>query len=540
MEIYKGKGISFGVAFGTAKIIKKTKHHIDNTTAENADAEWRDFLKAKEKTANELDALYEKTLEQFGEDEALIIDVQRVMLLDEDYDDYVRLKIFDEKKTAAYATTKAGNHFSEYFSSLDDPYMNARAVDIEDVSNRLTGVLLGVSNGLHLVEPAIIIAEDLFPGETLQMDKSKIKAIVIQKGSKVSHTAILARSMGIPCVIQCDISLDDSLDGENVAVDGEAGLCYVRLDDKTREMLLNKKNKEKLEKDELSEMKGKKTITSDGREIKLYANIGSSEDIPSVLENDSEGIGLYRTEFLYLGRTDYPSEEEQFVAYRKVVETMDGKEVVIRTIDIGADKQAEYFKLDAEENPALGLRGIRICIERPDVFKTQLRAICRASAFGNVSMMFPMIASLWELRHCKNMVTEVCEELISEGCTVGKIGIGIMIETPAAVMIADDLAKEADFFSVGTNDLTSYTLAIDRQNESLERFYDPYHPSLMKMLEMVATVARNNGISICICGELAADTEVTEFLIDRGFDKLSISPTNTLALRKHIMGISKT
>ena len=537
MKAYQGKGISPGIAFGTTFLLQKTEHFIDSTPAQDADAEWARFLSAKEETDRQLAALIEKARETLGDDEAMIIDVQRMMLMDGDFDEYVRNMVYYEGRTAPHAVNRAGSHFASLFTSLDDPYMRARATDIADISDRLTRVLLGISTELRLTKPSIIIAEDLTPSETLQMDKSMIRAFVIQKGSDTSHTAILARIMNIPCIIQCDIPLDKSLEGVEMAVDGTLGLCYLEPDDATCAALLEKQQQEMVSREQFQKMKGLPTITSTGKKIHLYSNISSPDDMPYVLENDSEGIGLLRSEFLYLGRNEYPGEDEQFDIYRKIAKAMDGKQVIIRTLDIGADKQADYFGLDAEENPALGLRGIRICIDRPEVFITQLRAIYRASAFGNVAMMFPMIASLWEVQHCKQIAIDVCGQLVREGHAIGKVEIGIMIETPAAVMIADELAKEVDFFSVGTNDLMQYALAIDRQNHKLERFYDPYHPALMKMLKIIASAAQKAGISAGICGELAADINITNALIGMGYDKLSVSPAHTLMLRKVIREI---
>ena len=537
MKVYNGKGISPGIAFGKAKLLQKDEHLINSVLTGNADDEWALFLSAKEEADGQLAVLFAEIQSRLGHDEAMIIDVQRMMLLDADFDDFVKNMIYNENCTAPHAVRQAGNHFSVLFANLDDPYMKARSTDIADVSDRLTRILLGLSTDIHLTQPSVIIAEDLTPSETLQMDKSKIRAFVIQKGSDTSHTAILARIMNIPCIIQCDIPLEQSLEGKEIAVDGALGLCYFSPDKAARTMLSQKHNEETKHRETLLGMKGLPTITSDGRTVRLYSNIGSPDDIVHVLENDSEGIGLFRSEFLYLGRNDYPSEDEQFEAYRKVAQAMGDKQVIIRTLDIGADKQANYFGLDAEENPALGLRGIRICIDRPEIFITQLRSIYRASAFGNIAMMFPMITSVWEVRHCKQIAQNVRDQLILEGHEIGEVQIGIMIETPAAAMMAEEIAKEVDFFSVGTNDLTQYTLAIDRQNDKLEQFNDPHHPAIMKMLNMIAAAASNAGISAGICGELAADIKVTKALIDMGFDKLSVSPVCTLTLRKLIREI---
>ena len=536
MKTYRGRGISPGIAFGAAYFVQRAVQNSPGAV-KSAEDEWADYIGAKKRADDQLTALFEETVQKLGQDEAMIIDVQRTILLDQDFDDFVNTAIYTGGQSAVEAVTAAGQHFAAFFAALDDPYMQARATDVNDIANRLCNILQGISTVLKLQAPSVVIAEDLTPSETLQMDKTRIRAFVIQRGSDNSHTAILARIMGIPCIIQCDMPLDGRFAGAEVAVDADVGLCHLAPDAGTRAGLLAKQQEYAAREQLLAQQKGLPTITADGRVVHLYSNIGSPEDIAHVLENDSEGIGLFRSEFLYLGRNDFPTEDEQFEAYSKVAIAMAGKQVIIRTLDIGADKQADYFKLEPEENPALGLRGIRICIERPEIFKTQLRAIYRAAAHGNVAMMFPMIASVWELKHCKQIAQAVRQELVSEGHSPGDVEIGIMIETPAAVMLADELAGEADFFSVGTNDLAQYTLAIDRQNSGLARFYDPHHPALMKMLGIIAAAARGAKISAGICGELAADTTVTEALINMGFDKLSVSPARTLALRKVVREI---
>jgi len=537
MTVYKGKGISPGIAVGPVFLLKKADVPIEKAFAKNTGHEWARFLTAKQETDSQLSTLFQKAKGEIGEGEAMIVDVQRMMLEDGDFIEFVENLIKNEKYTAHYAVIQAGKHFSDFFSALEDPYMSARATDIGDVSHRLAQRLLGRDMGICLKEPSVVLAEDLAPSETLQMDKSKVLAFVIQRGSGNSHTAILARIMNIPCVVQCDVALDEAIVGKEMAVDGEMGLCYLEPCKATTTQLQQKQEKLLLRKGLLANMRGLATITKSGKRIGLFSNIGSSDDLVHVLENDAEGIGLFRSEFLYLGRSSFPSEEEQFDAYRKVVEGMEGKHVIIRTLDIGADKQLEHFKLDAEENPALGLRGIRICIQRPDIFKTQLRAIYRASAFGDIGVMFPMISSLWEVKHCKEFISKVLAELKSEGIIPGNVKIGIMIETPAAAMIACEFAREVDFFSVGTNDLTQYVLAVDRQNSRLESFFDPHHPGVMKMLEMVARAACSAGISVGICGELAADLSITEALVNMGFDKLSVSPGHILGLREAIRNI---
>jgi len=534
MTVYKGKGVNAGIALGTAFLLQKKDRTIDNIQVQNSEAEWTRFLDAKKETDNQLIALFEKTRQELGNKEAMIIDVQRMMLEDEDFIEFIENLIKNERCAAHYAVSEAGKHFSAFFASLDDPYMSARSIDIADVSYRLTEQLLGNDLSINLPKPAVIVAEDLTPSETLQMDKTKILGFVIQKGSANSHTAILSQIMNIPCIVQCDITLDDSIIGKEIAVDGEAGLCFYEPDEATRNNLLKKQESYITQKNHLNKMRNLPTVTKSGKKISLYANIGSPDDLVDVLNNDSEGIGLFRSEFLYLGRSNFPSEDEQFEAYSKVAKGMGDKQVIIRTLDIGADKQVDYFNLDTEENPALGLRGIRICIERPEIFRTQLRAIYRASAFGKIAIMFPMISSLWEVRHAKGFAATVYDELKKEGHSLGKVEIGVMIETPAAVMIVGELAKEVDFFSVGTNDLTQYTLAVDRQNSKLENFFDAHHPAVIKMLEMVANAAKENNISAGICGELASDLSVTKTLIRQGFDKLSVSPIHTLKLREAI------
>jgi phosphotransferase system enzyme I (PtsI) len=464
----------------------------------------------------------------------MIVDVQRIMLQDGDFLDAVQALIRDQSKNAAYAVEQTGRQFYEMFAALDDPYMKARAPDIADISRRLTAILLGVKTDFALTEPSIVIAEDLSPSDTLGLEKKLIRAFVTRGGSTNSHTAILARILKIPSLVQSDVSLDKEMDGKPAAVDGHAGRLYVEPDAAHIKELKKKLDKDKVLEASLEGMRGLPTVTGNGRKIELAANIGGVDDLEAVLANDAEGIGLFRSEFLFLGRNDSPGEEEQFSAYRKAAEALDGKRVIIRTLDIGADKQAAYLELDKEENPALGLRAIRLCFQRPEIFKTQLRAVYRASAFGKIAVMFPMIASLWELRKCKEFAAEVREELAAEGAAMGKVELGIMIETPAAAICADEFAGEAEFFSVGTNDLTQYTLAIDRQNAKLEGFLDQHHPSLLRLLKFVAESAVKAGIWAGICGELAADPEMTETFIDMGYSELSVSPGFILGMRKRI------
>ena len=539
MTTHQGKGVFPGIAFGRVYFLEKTCGEIERAAAGSADEEWTRFLAAKAEADGQLEALFEKTVIELGEEQAMIIEVQRLMLEDGDFLDAIADKIKAKGQSAAYAVFETGQQFSDFFTSLEDPYMNARAADILDLSQRLTDILLGRTKTHTLTGPTVVVAEDLSPSQTLQLDRAHIKAFVTRQGSSISHTAILARTMNIPCIVQADIPLDPELTGVESIVCGKKGICYLNPNPTVRAEMEERLAKALAQKALLDKLRGQKTITKGGRTIRLYANIGGVDDLTAVLEQDAEGIGLFRSEFSYLSREDYPTEEELFESYRKVAETMGEKQVIIRTLDIGADKQVGYFNLDPEENPALGLRGIRICIDRPEIFRTQLRAIYRASAYGNIAIMFPMIASLWELRHCKEIAAQVRRELTREGLPTGEVEIGIMIETPAAVILAEDLAKEADFFSVGTNDLTQYTLAIDRQNSKLDRFYDPRHPAVIEMLRQIAAAARKGGIWAGICGELAADLELTPLFLDMGFDELSVSPAYVLELRKRIRDLDK-
>lgn len=534
MKVYNGKGVYSGIAFGSVFLFKKAAADIDTTPAADPDAQWKLYLDAKQEADTQLETLMLKTKNEIGEAEADIIDVQRMMLDDGDFNEAVEDLIRNEKAQAAYAVHRTGKQFQDFFASLDDAYMKARATDVADLSQRLVGILLGQRHSLVLTKPSVVVADDLTPSETLQMDKNKIRAFVTRRGSTNSHTAILARILNIPSVVQADIPLDDAINNAPMAVDGHTGRIYLNPDDETIATLTRRQAEDSAIKEKLDAMRSLPSITKDGRKVKLFANIGSVEDMEAALAGDAEGIGLFRSEFLYLGRSDYPSEEEQFIAYRKVAEGMGQKQVVIRTLDIGADKKVDYFQLPQEENPALGFRAIRICFERPHIFKTQLRAIYRASAFGNVAIMFPMITSLWEVLRCKEIAAEVRLELADAGIPFGKVELGVMIETPAAVMIADTLAAEVDFFSVGTNDLTQYTLAADRQNEKVEAYVDPHHPAVLKMLEIIAASAKKAGIWAGICGELAADMTLTEQFLTMGFDELSVSPSFILALRSTV------
>ena len=534
MTKHQGKCVFPGVAEGQIKVIKNVTEAAIQTHAENAEVEWQRLQNAKKETDKKLEKLFEETKEELGEELANIIDVQRLMLSDGDLTDSLEAMIKKDSLSAAEATRRTGKEFSEFFASMDDPYMKARSADVLDVTNRLLAELLGHSGQNELYDRTVIAAVDLMPSQTLTLDRAKISAFVLQEGSASSHTAILAKSMSIPCIIQTDIQIDPTLNGKRAFVDSDDGILYIEPDQETSDKMQTKIEKLGADKVLLENMRGLETITKSGKKIALNANIGGAADIPAVLHNDAEGIGLLRSEFLYLDRDNYPSEDELYEAYRKTAEAMAGKQVIIRTLDVGADKKAGYLNLNDEENPALGLRGIRICIENLGIFRTQLRAIYRASAHGNVAIMFPMIASLWEVKYCKEQAAKIQEELKSEGIKTGEVELGIMIETPAAVMISGTLAREVDFFSVGTNDLTQYTLAVDRQNSKIDRFYDPYHPAVMEMLRIVAENATNNGIWAGICGELGADPKLTKNFIEMGYSELSVSPGYILSLRKQI------
>ena len=538
MLSFEGKSVLKGVAIGKLYIFKKQEYTLVKETVADVETEITRFHNACEKAKNQLGKLYKKTLEEVGEEHAAIFEVHKMMLEDLDYIEAIEALIRDEKVNAEYAVDTTGNNFATTFANMDDDYFKARSADVLDISKRVVNVLAGIKEaGIDSEEPVIIVADDLTPSETVQMDKSKILAFVTRFGSKNSHTAILARSMNLPSLINCNIELLDEYDGQMAVVDSFHNTLIVDPDEETLDKSIQDMNKWKREIAELDELIGKDNVTKDGRKVNIYANIGNVEDLPKVLKNDAHGIGLFRSEFVYLGSQDYPTEEEQFAAYKAVVEGMGGKKVIIRTLDIGADKQADYFKLAHEENPAMGLRAIRICLERIDVFKTQLRAIYRASAFGKCSIMFPMIISVWEIQKIKEIVEEVKAELKAEGHAYGDVELGIMIETPAAVMMSDELAKEVEFFSIGTNDLTQYTLAIDRQNQCLETFYDAHHPAVLKMIQTTIDNGHKNGIWVGICGELAGDLELTETFIDMGIDELSVSPTFILPLRKRVRDI---
>jgi phosphotransferase system enzyme I (PtsI) len=536
MEKFTGKSIFNGIAIGKILFYSKDGVQIFRHKIEDTDAEIARYNKAKEKAIEELNVIYEKAVKEVGEMNAAVFEVHAMMLEDDDYNDSVKNIITSQGVNAEYAVATTSDNFSKMFAEMDDEYFQARAIDIKDISERVLNILAGRSSENILGdEPVIVVANDLAPSETVQMDKEKLLAFVTEGGSSNSHTAILARTMNIPALI--GIKIDREWNGKMAVVDGYNGELILEPDEATIKVMKERQEKIAKDREMLQTLKGKEDVTLDGKHIKLYANIGSVADVANVLKNDANGIGLFRSEFLYLENDTFPTENEQFQAYKAVAENMAGKKVVIRTLDIGADKQVDYFGLDKEDNPAMGYRAIRICLKQQDIFKTQLRALLRASAYGNISIMFPMIISVNEVRQIKAIVAEVKEELISQGITVGDVELGIMIETPAAVMISDLLAKEVDFFSIGTNDLTQYTLAIDRQNSKLDDIYDSHHEAILRMIRMVVENGHKNNCWVGICGELGADTTLTEEFIKMGIDELSVSPTFVLPIRKIIREI---
>ena len=538
MIICSGKSVLKGVAIGKIYFYKKQEYVLEKKTVADTEAEVARFEAAKAEAMEQLDALYHKALQEAGEEQAMIFDVHKMMLDDGDYLESICNMIRDEKVNAEYAVSMTGENFSAIFASMDDDYMKARAVDVKDISGRVVNVLAGIGDGsIESDVPVILLADDLSPSETVQLDKSKILAFVTKNGSANSHTAILARSMNIPALVKTDVALLEEYNGIQAVVDGIDGTFIINPDEETSQKMIRKKMEYEKERTELLKLIGKDNVTTDGRRINVYANIGSVEDVEKVLANDGGGIGLFRSEFLYLGREDYPTEEEQFEIYKEVLSRMGGRKVIIRTLDIGADKQVDYFNLPKEENPAMSYRAIRICLDRVDIFKTQLRAIYRASAFGTAAIMFPMIISVNEIRRIKEIVEEVKAELIKEGRSFNRVELGIMIETPAAVMISEELAKEVEFFSIGTNDLTQYTLAIDRQNQSLDNIYDSHHPAVLRMIQMTIENGHKGSAWVGICGELGSDTTLTKTFVDMGIDELSVSPTYILGLRKAIREI---
>ena len=535
MQIFEGKSVFGGIAIGKIRVYQKNQQQVKRYKVEDTEQEVSRYRNAKEKAIQELQELYDKALREIGQANAAIFEVHQMMLEDDDYNDSVENMIRMEQINAEYAVAVTGDNFSEMFASMDDEYMKGRAADVKDISERVLATLHGTSAvDLTEDEPVIIVSDDLAPSETVQMDKSKVLSFVTEHGSLNSHTAILARTMGIPALVGTNLPVLSSLDGKFAIVDGASGKFYVEPEEDVLQEMEKKRQTYVEQKELLETLKGKENVTLDGQKVKLYANIGDSKDLATVLQNDAEGIGLFRSEFIYLERDTFPTEEEQFLIYKQVVQTLAGKKVIIRTLDIGADKTCDYFEMDEEENPAMGCRAIRICLTRPEIFKVQLRALFRASAYGNLAIMYPMITSMEEVQRIKAIVEEVKRELSAEGIIYGDVEQGIMIETPAAVMMSDELANEVDFFSIGTNDLTQYTLAIDRQNPKLDEFYNPHHPAVLRMIRMVVENAHKAGIWAGICGELGADTELTQEFLAMGVDELSVSPARILPIRKII------
>ena len=536
MQIYKGKSVFGGIAIGKISVYKKDEQLVKRVKIEDADAEMERYTAARNIAAAQLQKLYDKALKEVGEANAAIFEVHQMMLEDEDYNEAVENIIHSQMVNAEYAVASTADNFAQMFEAMDDDYMRGRAADVRDISERVITVLAGgAGSGLDSDEPVIIAADDLAPSETVQLDKDKVLSFVTAHGSENSHTAILARTMGIPALIGTGIDLDETVDGKLGIVDGTNGVVYVDPDAELLEEMKKKQQEEQEKKRLLQTLKGKENITLDGQKVMLYANVGNIKDLGIALQNDAGGIGLFRSEFIYLGQDHYPTEEEQFQIYKTVAETMAGRRVIIRTLDIGADKQCDYFELDKEDNPAMGLRAIRICLTRPEIFKTQLRALFRASVYGNINIMYPMIISVDEVRQIKAIVEEVKAELAEQGIEYGNPAQGIMIETPASVMMSRELAEEVDFFSIGTNDLTQYTLAIDRQNSKLDKFFDSHHPAVLRMIQMTVENAHKAGIWCGICGELGADQALTKDFLAMGVDELSVSPGSILPLRKIIL-----
>lgn len=537
MQVYSGKSVFCGIAIGKISVYKKNEQQVKRVRTEDTKGELARYEAAKAAAVEQLQELYQKALKEVGEANAAIFEIHQMMLDDGDYNESVENIIETQKVNAEYAVAVTGDNFAQMFRAMDDDYMRERAADVKDISERVLSILNGGQKGKVVTdEPVIIVADDLAPSETVQLEKDMVLSFVTVHGSVNSHTAILARTMAIPALIGTEeLPLDDTVDGKLAVVDGLNGKIYVEPDAQTLEEMKKRRQAELEKKELLQLLKGKDNVTLDGKKIMLYANIGNIKDLATVIQNDAGGIGLFRSEFIYLEKDRYPTEEEQFSIYKTAVETMAGKRVIIRTLDIGADKQCEYFEMDKEENPALGYRAIRICLTRPEIFKTQLRALFRASAYGNLAIMYPMITSLWEVKRIKEIVEEVKAELTAEQLEFGNPQQGIMIETPAAVMMSGELAKEVDFFSIGTNDLTQYTLAIDRQNPKLDKFYDAHHPAVLSMIRMTVENAHKAGIWAGICGELGADTSLTKEFLAMGVDELSVSPGSILPIRKIIL-----
>ena len=540
MILIQGKGVSTGVAAGPLYFYQRAKAEITRYEVADPEAEWARFKGAQAKAIEQLGELAEKAREEAGDEAALLFETHQMMAEDMEYEEAIQAAIQENKLNAEAAVTDTAAQFAEMFASMDDPYFQARSADVKDVSGRIIAALTGAAQGgIDSPVPVILAADDLAPSETVQLDKSKILGFVTEGGSGSSHTAILARTMGIPAIIGVGDQLKPEYAGKEVIIDGSTGSVTVDADEDTRAVLLKKMEEQKKTREMLEKLKGLPNESKDGQSVKVFCNIGGPDDVPAVLANDAGGVGLFRSEFLYLNCDDFPSEDVQFEAYKKVLSDMGGREVVIRTLDIGADKQIAYFNMPKEENPALGNRALRICLNRPEIFHTQLRALFRASAFGKLGIMFPMVTSVWEVREAKKMCERVKAELTKEGIPFSEdVEIGIMIETPAAVLMSDRLAKEVNFFSCGTNDLTQYTLACDRQNADLGRFYDPHHPAVLRALKMVCDNAHKNGVWVGICGELGADLALTETFLSIGIDELSVSPRSVLPLRQKIREIN--
>ena len=536
MKIFCGKSVFGGVAAGTIRLYKKDEQKIKRERIEDAEAEVARYNMARNEAVEQLGALYEKALKEVGESNAAIFEIHQMMLQDDDYNESVENIIRTQNVNSEYAVAVTEDNFAQMFASMDDEYMKARAADVKDISERVLTILSGGGNdNMSAKQSCIIIADDLAPSETVQMDKDKVLAFVTVHGSMNSHTAILARTMGIPALVGTDMPLDSELDGKMAVVDGNDGRIYIEPDDVTLKELMERKKADDEYRKLLQQLKGRDNVTLDGKHIRLYANIGNIKDLATVIQNDAAGIGLFRSEFIYLERSDFPTEEEQFNIYKTVAQTMAGREVIIRTLDIGADKQCDYFNMDKEDNPAMGCRAIRICLTRPEIFRTQLRALFRAASYGNIAVMYPMITSVREVKRIKEITLQVEDELKAQGIQYAVPKQGIMIETPAAAIISDELAPLVDFFSIGTNDLTQYTLAVDRQNTKLDEFCDVHHPAIMRMIQMVVDNAHKAGIWAGICGELGADTTLTRQFLAMGVDELSVSPARILPIRKIIV-----
>ena len=541
MQIYNGKSVFGGIAIGKISVYQKKEQQVKRVKIDDPEQEMARYEKAKAEGIKQLQGLYDKALREVGEANAAIFEVHQMMMEDDGYNESVENIIRSQGVNAEYAVATTGDNYAQMFSAMDDDYMRERAADVRDISERLLTILNGEETGaVDADEPKIIVAEDLAPSETVQLDKDKVLSFVTVKGSLNSHTAILARTMEIPALVNTSVSLESEMDGRLGIVDGADGTFYVDPDEETLAEMKKRQEEDLSRKQLLLTLKGKENVTLDGQKVMLYANIGNIKDLATVIQNDAGGIGLFRSEFIYLEKEDFPTEEEQFQIYRQVAQTMAGKRVIIRTLDIGADKQCDYFHMEHEENPALGCRAIRICLTRPEIFKTQLRALFRASAFGKIAIMYPMITSVQEVRKIKEIVEEVKAELTSQGVEFGNPEQGIMIETPAAAIISDDLAKEVDFFSIGTNDLSQYTMAIDRQNPQLDLFFDPHHPAVLRMISLVMENAHKAGIWAGICGELGADQSLTKEFLAMGVDELSVSPGSILPLRKIILETNVT